>query len=33
MQNKSLIYWVFQNIGQFLCPKKTISLIYIDIKS
>ena len=32
MQNKSLIYWVFQNIGQFLCPKKSFSLIFIGIK-
>jgi len=32
MQNKSLIYWVFQNIGQFLCPKKPFSLIFIGIK-
>ena len=32
MQNKSPIYCVFQNIGQFLCPKKPFSLIFIDIK-
>jgi len=32
MQNKSLIYWVFLNIGQFLCPKKPFSLIFIGIK-
>ena len=32
MQYKSLIHWIFYNIGKFYCPKSAFSLIYIDIK-
>ena len=32
MQYKSLIYWIFQNIGQLLCPKKSFRPIFASIK-
>ena len=32
MQNKSLFYWIFYILGQYLCPKNAFRLIYIDIK-
>jgi len=31
MQYKSLIYWFFEIMGQYLCPKKPFMGIYIGI--
>jgi len=33
MQNKSLFYWIFSILGQYLCPKNTFRLIYIGVKT
>jgi hypothetical protein len=33
MQIKSQICWIIEIIGQYLCPKKTLSLIYLHIKA
>ena len=32
MQYKSLFLWIFNNIGQFCCPKNTFMHIYTVIK-
>ena len=33
MQIKSQICWIIEIIGQCLCPKKALSLIYLSIKT